>query len=50
MTFDKQFDVIVLKLPIGNPKWSLDEYQNTLRLDLLAESPSFVIVGCGSTI
>jgi len=26
MLFEKQFDVIVLKLPIDDPKWSLDHF------------------------
>ena len=50
MKLEKQFDVVVLKLPLDDPSWSLDEYQNSLRIDLLADSPSFVIVGCGSSI
>lgn len=64
MQFDK-FDVIVMKLPlavqggeaafgleVAPPKkvWSMDDFQNSLRMDLLAESPSFILVGCGSTI
>ena len=50
MLFEKQFDVVVLKLPLEDPKWSLDQFQNSLRIDLLAENPSFIVVGCGSTI
>ena len=46
MQFDK-FDVMVLKLPLE--AWSLDELQNSIRMDLLADAPSFIVLGCGRT-
>ena len=46
MQFDK-FDVMVLKLPLET--WSLDELQNSIRMDLLADAPSFIVLGCGGT-
>ena len=55
MQFDK-FDVILMKLPLesihkkASPNWTLDDFQNSLRIDLLADSPSFIVVGCGSTV
>lgn len=39
-----KFDVIVAKLPRN---WSLDELQNYVQMDLLAENPSFLVLGCG---
>lgn len=50
LMFDRQFDAVVLKLPKMGSEWSLDELQNSMRLDLIADSPSFVILGCGSTL
>lgn len=50
LMFEKQFDVVVLKLPIDQNGWTLDHFQNSLRIDLIAENPSFVVVGCGSSI
>lgn len=47
MQFDK-FDVMVLKLPLED--WNLDELQNCMRMDLLADSPSFIVLGCGGSI
>ena len=50
MHFERQFDVVVLKLPIDDPRWGLDDLQNHIRVDLLADNPSFVVLGCGSSI
>lgn len=47
MQFEK-FDVMVLKLPLDT--WNIDELLNSVRMDLLADSPSLIVVGCGSTI
>ena len=44
---DIKFDVMVMKLPFT---WSLDSLQNSIRLDLISESPSFVVLGCGGAI
>ena len=46
MQFEK-FDVMVLKLPLET--WNLDELQNSIRMDLLADAPSFIVLGCGGT-
>ena len=47
MLSDIKFDVIVLKLPQDA---SFDVMQNTMRMDLIADSPSFLVIGCGSTL
>jgi hypothetical protein len=47
---DIKFDVIVLKIPLMNDKWGIDQMLNTIRLDFISESPSFVVLGCGSSI
>lgn len=39
---------MVLKLPLDT--WNIDELLNSVRMDLLADSPSLIVVGCGSTI
>jgi N6-adenosine-specific RNA methylase IME4 len=44
---DIKFDVMLMKIPYN---WSLDDMQNTLRFDLISESPSFVVLGCGDDI
>jgi N6-adenosine-specific RNA methylase IME4 len=44
---DIKFDVMIMKIPYN---WSLDDMQNTLRFDLISESPSFVVLGCGDDI
>ena len=39
---------MVLKLPLET--WSIDELLNSVRMDLLADSPSLIVIGCGGTI
>ena len=47
---DIKFDVIVLKIPFENKDWGIDQMLNTIRLDFISDSPSFIVVGCGSNI
>ena len=47
---DIRFDVIVLKIPFENKDWGIDQFLNTIRLDFITDSPSFIVLGCGSTI
>ena len=42
---DIKFDVMLLKIS----DWSLDSLQNSLRFDLISDSPSFIVLGCGNS-
>ena len=54
-----RYDVIFMRLPVPqtilnaepSDSWpNLDEIQNIFRMDMLAESPGFILLGCGSSI
>jgi len=59
-TENLKYDIIVMRLPFpqiilehqsfSNDKKGLDWILNTMRIESLGESPSFLLLGCGSSI